>query len=104
MSFSEELTVNGEVATARVGVPMENAWIGRSIGLERRRDDGLRQAIIRAQRAVVDLLQVPDMVMDDLKISWITEDIDGTGWNWNPLNALGPDTAVLYCIGVCVYA
>lgn len=97
------LVAEGETGVARIGVLMEPEWVGRSIALEGRRDDGLRRAIIEAQNGVLDLLRTGGDVMDDLKVRWVYEEVDGTGYHWNPQNPITADTVVLYCIGECIY-
>lgn len=98
-----ELDVKNGTGTARIGIAMEPDWVGKSINAEGRKDQGLREALIKAQRDVLNLVQVVDQGMDDLKIRWVTEEIDGTGYHWNPQIPLQPDVAVIYCIAECVY-
>lgn len=101
--MTAELTAENGTGVARIGVAMEPAWVGCGIAGDGRKDEGLRDVIVKAQNDALDLLRAAGAVMDDLKIRWVIETKDGTGYHWNPQNPLADDVEVLYCIAECVY-
>lgn len=80
--------------TNTVHVAVDPDWIGRSINGEAGKSEGLRNAIIAAQRQVLDQFEkIPPV----LSIRFEIEGDDGR-WRWNPQYPLPKGTTTLYCV------
>lgn len=101
--LTRDYWTEGELATAKVSMAMQPEWVGCSVSSEAKRSQSLREAVVEAQRTVLNLLQSADRAMDDLRIRWIMEDDEGSGWFWNPSIVLSSDVVTLICEARCIY-